>query len=300
MKGFGYLVKEGFKNVYANRIMSLASVCVLVSCLVMTGAAALFSLNVQVIVKDVEKTNETTVYVEKSCTEIEARQIGEEILRLDNVESAAFVSKQDAVKQFKKTLGESLFDRVKSNDPLNDSYRVVLKDLDKYEDTVQQIKAIKGVESILDRRTFAKKLTTVSTLVNIISVAVVAALIVISLFIIANTIRATMYSRRFEISIMKSVGATNMFVRMPFLVEGMIIGILSAALSTGVVALLYNGVARVIFEVAGSWLNPIPFSQIVLPLALIFVLVGVLVGFFGGFISIRKYLKKEGNEILGW
>ncbi len=300
MKGFGYLVKEGFKNVYANRIMSLASVCVLVSCLVMTGAAALFSLNVQVIVKDVEKTNETTVYVEKSCTEIEAKQIGEEILRLDNVESAAFVSKQDAVKQFKKTLGESLFDRVKSNDPLNDSYRVVLKDLDKYEDTVQQIKAIKGVESILDRRTFAKKLTTVSTLVNIISVAVVAALIVISLFIIANTIRATMYSRRFEISIMKSVGATNMFVRMPFLVEGMIIGILSAALSTGVVALLYNGVARVIFEVAGSWLNPIPFSQIVLPLALIFVLVGVLVGFFGGFISIRKYLKKEGNEILGW
>ena len=300
MKGFGYLVKEGFKNVYANRIMSLASVCVLVSCLVMTGAAALFSLNVQVIVKDVEKTNETTVYVEKSCTEIEARQIGEEILRLDNVESAAFVSKQDAVKQFKKTLGESLFDRVKSNDPLNDSYRVVLKDLDKYEDTVQQIKAIKGVKSINDRRTFAKKLTTVSTLVNIISVAVVAALIVISLFIIANTIRATMYSRRFEISIMKSVGATNMFVRMPFLVEGMIIGILSAALSTGVVALLYNGVARVIFEVAGSWLNPIPFSQIVLPLALIFVLVGVLVGFFGGFISIRKYLKKEGNEILGW
>ena len=139
MKGFGYLVKEGFKNVYANRIMSLASVCVLVSCLVMTGAAALFSLNVQVIVKDVEKTNETTVYVEKSCTEIEAKQIGEEILRLDNVESAAFVSKQDAVKQFKKTLGESLFDRVKSNDPLNDSYRVVLKDLDKYEDTVQQI-----------------------------------------------------------------------------------------------------------------------------------------------------------------
>ncbi len=300
MKGFGYLVKEGFKNVYANRIMSLASVCVLVSCLVMTGAAALFSLNVQVIVKDVEKTNETTVYVEKSCTEIEAKQIGEEILRLDNVESAVFVSKQDAVKQFKETLGESLFDRVKSNDPLNDSYRVVLKDLDKYEDTVQQIKAIKGVESINDRRTFAKKLTTVSTLVNIISVAVVAALIVISLFIIANTIRATMYSRRFEISIMKSVGATNMFVRMPFLVEGMIIGILSAALSTGVVALLYNGVARVIFEVAGSWLNPIPFSQIVLPLALIFVLVGVLVGFFGGFISIRKYLKKEGNEILGW
>ena len=135
---------------------------------------------------------------------------------------------------------------------------------------------------------------------NIISIAVVTALIIISLFIIANTIRATMYSRRFEISIMKSVGATNMFVRMPFLVEGMVIGFISAALSTGAAALLYEGIKRVIMEVAGSWFEIIPFSSIVLPLTLIFILVGVLVGFFGGFISIRKYLKKEGNEILGW
>ena len=135
---------------------------------------------------------------------------------------------------------------------------------------------------------------------NIISVAVVTALIIISLFIIANTIRATMYSRRFEISIMKSVGATNMFVRMPFLVEGMVIGLISAAFALGAVALLYEGVKRVIIEVAGTWITVIPFTSIIVPLALAFALVGVLVGFFGGFISIRKYLKKEGNEILGW
>ena len=216
------------------------------------------------------------------------------------MESAKFVSKQEAVNQFRATLGDSLFDRVKDKEPLNDSYRVVIRDLDKYEITIKQIKAIDGVESINDRREFARKLTTVSNLVNIISIAVVTALIIISLFIIANTIRATMYSRRFEISIMKSVGATNMFVRMPFLVEGMVIGFISAALSTGAAALLYEGIKRVIMEVAGSWFEIIPFSSIVLPLTLIFILVGVLVGFFGGFISIRKYLKKEGNEILGW
>ena len=300
MKGFGYLVKEGFKNVYANRIMSIASICVLVSCLVMTGVAALFSLNVQRIVDDVEKTNETTVYIYRDRSSSEARLIGKLIEEIDNVESAKFVSKQEAVNQFRATLGDSLFDRVKDKEPLNDSYRVVIRDLDKYEITIKQIKAIDGVESINDRREFARKLTTVSNLVNIISIAVVTALIIISLFIIANTIRATMYSRRFEISIMKSVGATNMFVRMPFLVEGMVIGFISAALSTGAAALLYEGIKRVIMEVAGSWFEIIPFSSIVLPLTLIFILVGGLVGFFGGFISIRKYLKKEGNEILGW
>ncbi len=300
MKGFGYLVKEGFKNVYANRIMSIASICVLVSCLVLTGAASLFSLNVSAIVTDVEKNNETTVYILRDRSEIEARQIGKQIEAIDNVESALFVSKSEAVQQYKETLGEQLFDRIKDEDPLNDAYRVVIKDLSKYDDTVKQLKAIDGIEKINDRREFAQKLSTISNLINIISIAVVAALIIISLFIIANTIRATMYSRRFEISIMKSVGATNMFVRMPFLVEGMVIGFISAALATGAVALLYEGVKRVITEVAGSWISVIPFSEVVLPLAIAFVIAGVLVGFFGGFISIRKYLKKEGNEILGW
>ncbi len=300
MKGFGYLVKEGLKNVYANRIMSIASICVLVSCLVMTGVAALFSVNVQKIVNEVEKTNETTVYILRERSEIEARQIGNLISNIENVESATFVSRQEAMEQFRSTLGDQLFDRVKGNDPLNDAYRVVIKDLNKYDDTVRQIKAIDGVESVNDRREFARKLSIVSRLINMISFAVVGALIIISLFIIANTIRATMYSRRFEISIMKSVGATNMFVRMPFLVEGMVIGFISAALSTVAVGLLYNGIRRIISEVAGTWIEVIPFNSIVVPLALIFIAVGVLVGFFGGFISIRKYLKKEGNEILGW
>ncbi len=300
MKGFGYLVKEGFRNVYANRIMSIASICVLVSCLVLTGAAALFSLNVTDIVTEVEKNNETTVYILRDRTEIEAKQIGSKIEEIENVESAEFVSKAEAVEQYKESLGDQLFDRIKDKDPLNDAYHVVIKDLDKYEDTIKEIKAIDGVEKINDRREFAAKLTTISNLINIISVAVVTALIIISIFIIANTIRATMYSRRFEISIMKSVGATNMFVRMPFLVEGMIIGFISAALSTGAVALLYEAVKRVIVEVAGSWITVIPFEKVVLPLSLSFIVAGVLVGFFGGFISIRKYLKKEGNEILGW
>jgi len=299
MKGFGYLVKEGFRNVYANRIMSIASICVLVSCLVMTGAASLFSLNVRNIVNEVEKTNETTVYILKDRSELEAKQIGTQLEAIENVEGVTFVSKHVAMEQFKDSLGEQLFNRIKDRDPLNDTYRVSFRDLTKYDETVNQIRQIDGVQSVTDRRNFARKLATVSSLVNWISFGVVAALIVVSLFIIANTIRTTMYSRRFEISIMKSVGATNMFVRMPFLVEGMVIGFISAAIATGVLALLYHAAVGVI-ERIGLGIQAIPFTSILLPMVLAFIAVGVLVGFFGGFISIRKYLKKEGNEILGW
>ena len=325
MKGFGYLVKEGFKNVYANRIMSIASVCVLISCLVMTGAAALFSLNVLKIVDEVEKNNQTTVYLinkniktendengingnkteegnndRKLLSEAEIKVIGDRIKALENVDSIEFISRKDGLDSFKSKLGKEVYEIIKNRDDvLNDSYIVTFKNPEQYNETVEQIKKINGVDSVTDRREFAKKLSDINRLVNIVAICVVTALFIISLFIIANTIRTTMYSRRFEISIMKSVGATNMFVRMPFLVEGVVLGLISAALSTGVVALLYRFADGMMDEV-DLGIEPIPFMDI-LPLVVIaFAATGVLVGFFGGFISIRKYLKKEGNEILGW
>ena len=228
MTGFGYLAKEGFKNVWNNRIMSIASVCVLISCLVLTGAAALFSMNVDNVVESVGKSNETSVYVKDGYSQLEAVYVGKAIEKLDNVESATFLSKEDAIKQYKSTLGDDLFAEMQGRNKLPDSFIVVMKDLSKYDDTVAQIKKIDGVDSISNHRELAKKLTDISNLVNMICVAVVCALTIISIFIIANTIRATMYSRRFEISIMKSVGATNSFVRWPFLIEGMIIGLISA------------------------------------------------------------------------
>ncbi|MBQ4261515.1 MAG: permease-like cell division protein FtsX, partial [Ruminococcus sp.] len=185
--------------------------------------------------------------------------------------------------------------------PLPDSFIVVMHDLSKYDETVAKIQKIPGVDpdTILNRKDFADKLTRISSLVNLISVAVVSALLVISLFIIANTIRATMYSRRFEISIMKSVGATNSFVRMPFLVEGMVIGLISAIIATGVLVLVYQGVGMVV-ENAQSMFDFIPILQVLPYAAAAFILFGIFVGFCGGFLSIRKYLKMEGNEILGW
>ena len=299
MTGFGYLAKEGFKNVWNNRIMSIASVCVLISCLVLTGAAALFSMNVDNVVESVGKSNETSVYVKDGYSQLEAVYVGKEIEKLDNVESATFLSKEDAIKQYKSTLGDDLFAEMQGRNKLPDSFIVVMKDLSKYDDTVAQIKKIDGVDSISNHRELAKKLTDISNLVNMICIAVVCALTIISIFIIANTIRATMYSRRFEISIMKSVGATNSFVRLPFVVEGIVLGVISGVLSLAVVWGVYEIAVQkgneIIFDTIG--VNLLPFTDYALPMLGAFVLIGIISGVGGSLITMSKYLNKEGSEI---
>lgn len=299
MSGFGYLVKEGFKNVWNNRIMSIASVCVLISCLVLTGAAGLISLNVAKAVESVGQTNETTVYLKDEVTGLEAVYLGKEIEKIDNIISATFYSKEDAILDFKDSLPEDVFMNMQGDDnPLPDAYIIAMEDLSKYDETIAQVMKLEGVDSINNRSEIAKKLTDISNLVSSVSFLIVLALMIISLFIIANTIRATMYSRRFEISIMKSVGATNSFVRLPFLVEGVVIGIFSSLLATGALAFVYEAVMTAVREFVH--IQTIPFSDVFPYVIILFVSSGIVIGAIGSFISIRKYLKMEGNEILGW
>lgn len=299
MSGFGYLVKEGFKNVWSNRIMSIASIGVLISCLVLTGTASLFSFNVEKVVDTIGQSNETNVYIKDGYSQLEAIYIGKDIERIDNVVSAQFYSKEDAFEQYREELGEELFNRIEDRNPMPDSFIVIMEDLSLYDQTVEQIMKIEGVDSVNSHEEIARKLTKISNLVNWVCIAIISALIIISLFIIANTIRATMYSRRYEISIMKSVGATNNFVRLPFLVEGIVIGLVSALISTGAISLLYVSIMSAIEQFI-SFFEAVPLESIILPVSLSFVFAGVFIGLFGSFISIRKYLKMEGNEILGW
>lgn len=280
--------------------MSIASVCVLISCLVLTGAASLFSMNVAQVVDSVGQSNETSVYIKRDYSQLEAVYIGKEIEKLDNVASTSFLSKEEAMEQFKQQLGDdALFAEMQGRNQLPDTIIVVMDDLSKYDSTVEQIKKIEGVEDVSSHSEIAETLTQMSNLVSAISFGVTLALTIVSIFIIANTIRVTMYSRRFEISIMKSVGATNMFVRWPFLMEGMVIGFISALLATGAVALLYEVIMNAVQQMLPI-INPIPLMNVIWFVAGAFIIAGVVIGFFGSFISIRKYLKMEGNEILGW
>lgn len=299
ISGFGYLIKEGVKNVWNNRIMSIASVCVLISCLVLTGSAVLLSMNVARIVESVGDSNETTVYLKDDVSNVEAAYIGRDLEKLSNVSTVEFYSKEDAFKEYEDVLGEEIFANLQGDDnPLPDAYHISMVDLSKYAQTVSQITAIDGVDSVSNRSEIAERLTSINNLVTTVSLWIILALTVISLFIVSNTIRMTMYSRRFEISIMKSVGATNSFVRIPFVIEGMLMGLISAVLSTGLLYFLYNGIMEVITNIIP--ITPIPIQNVIAIVAGAFVIAGMLIGALGGFISIRKYLKKEGNEILGW
>ncbi|MBQ4128287.1 MAG: permease-like cell division protein FtsX [Ruminococcus sp.] len=298
---FGYLIKEGFKNVWSNRIMSLASVGVLISCLILTGSAIMLSINVSTVVESVGESNVTTVYLEDDVSELEAVYIGKSLTKIDNVTSADFYDKDEAILAYKDVLGEEVFvNMTEDNNPLPHAYHIVMADLSLYDQTVEEILKVEGVNSVSSRSDVAEKLTSLNTLVTTMSFWIILALAIISLFIISNTIRMTMFSHRFEISIMKSVGATNSFVRIPFVIEGIIIGLVSAGLSIGALTLLYDAVIKAIKSILPLDVY-VPFEGPVMWTVIIaFVCAGVLVGALGSLLSIRKYLKKEGNEILGW
>ncbi|MBR2715578.1 MAG: permease-like cell division protein FtsX [Ruminococcus sp.] len=295
----GYLIREGFKNIWSNRIMSLASIGVLISCLVLTGSAIMLSVNVSTIVESVGDSNVTTVYLEDDITELEAVYVGKSIEKVDNITQASFYPKDEAILAYKDVLGEEVFVNMSGDDnPLPHAYHVVMADLSQYDKTVEQLLKVEGVNSVSSRSDVAEKLTSLNTLVTMMSFWIILALAIISLFIISNTIRMTMFSHRFEISIMKSVGATNSFVRTPFVIEGVIIGLVSAGVSIGALALLYDAVFKAVQNILP--LDYVPFSDVMWFIIIAFTAAGVIVGALGSLLSIRKYLKKEGNEILGW
>ncbi len=295
----GYLIKEGFKNIWSNRMMSLASVGVLISCLILTGSALMLSVNVSTIVSSVGDSNVTTVYLEDELSELEAVYVGKSIEKLGNVTDATFYPKDEAILAYKDVLGEEVFVNMSGDDnPLPHAYHIVMADLSLYDQTVEQILKVDGVNSVSSRSDVAEKLTSLNTLVTMMSFWIILALAIISLFIISNTIRMTMFSHRFEISIMKSVGATNSFVRTPFVIEGVIIGLVSAGVSIGALTLLYDAVIKAVQNILPF--QYVPFEDVMWVIIIAFVAAGVVVGALGSLLSIRKYLKKEGNEILGW
>ena len=300
LSSLGYLLKEGVKNIWSNRTMSFASGGVLVSCLLLTGAAVLFSMNVDVAMKSLEGNNSTTVYLQEGLPTLTSLRVGQEIKQLDNIEECEFVSKQDAVQNMLDMLGDDgtvLEGLLGDENFLPDAFRISMKDLNLYDETAAQIEAINGVDEIIDYSDIAEQLTSLDNLVTSVGFWIVLILSLVSLFIISNTIRVTMFSRRLEISIMKSVGATNWFVRVPFIVEGVIIGLLSGGVASGLLVLVYNKLVSSIASI--PLFSPVDIGPITWRITLIFMLAGALFGALGGLITLGKYLKKEGGDLGG-
>ena len=325
---FRYLMGEGVKSTWANRLMSLASVGVLVACMVIIGLALLISENVSRALGKLEEQNVAMVYmkdyswalysdeVEKVTEggdqngitdsmyvihdEKEAKELCDKIAKLNNVEAVEYISGEQGLQSIKSEMiegQEQFFDFLEEEhgNPLPAAAKVTMKDMSRFEETVEQIKTLDGVDNIKAQDDLAEKITVGKKGLFIAGAWIISILLIISLVVVSNTIRITMYSRKLEISIMKAVGATDSFVRIPFVVEGVLIGLLSAVIAEGLLYFCYRVATETIAETLGTS-EIVHYSEMALYLFGVFVAIGVFAGAIGSFIMIGKYLRREGSE----
>ncbi|MBQ8503268.1 MAG: permease-like cell division protein FtsX [Clostridia bacterium] len=293
-----YLTKMGAHNLIANRSMSFSSISVLTACLLLIGISLMILLNIQTLVKDVEKQNVVIAFVKDDADDTVVAQVGADLRAIPDVTNVEFVSKEVAYQEQLADFGveQDLFDDVIEN-PLPDSYRISVGNLEEFNVTLEKIKAVNNVAAVRESQELVNQISTLQSSITVICIMIVIVLVFVSMFIISNTIRITMVSRKIDIQVMKSVGATNVFICWPFMIEGIIIGLISGILATGLtfaVEALEGEAMQSLLSMFGS--KAISIMEYLPILIASYLLSGILISSFGSLFSIRKYLKKEGSE----
>lgn len=298
ISSFKYLVGEGFKNVWRNRVMSFTSIGVLTTCLIIVGTAYLITVNVNSIVKYIEGQSEMVAFVDNEVSDEEILVIEDKIKSISNVKSYEFISETQGLENFKVTLGDDAFllDGFEDRNVVPPMFEVKVKDLSVSRATANEIKNIAGIFDVNSSDEVADTLTYVQNTVNTFGSILILALAVISLVIISNTIRATIFTRRKEINIMKYVGATNSFIRIPFVVEGFLLGLISATTAFLIIWGSYHYLTSAFLTEGTVWIQSmlesiIPFKDLALDLGIFFVATGTILGMLGSSISIRNHAK---------
>ena len=289
---FRYFAHEGLSNMFSHGFMSFAAIGITVACLLIMGTFTLVAVNANELLRDLEQENEILAYVDDSYDEAQARALEKKLLSIPNVASATFISKEEAMENFVEQYpDEALFQDL---DPeiLRDRYAIKIADLRQQKQTVERVKAVEGIAKVNAYEEIAGGFITVRNVATVVCVALIAILFVVSVFIISNTIKLTTFDRREEIAIMRMVGATNGFIRWPFVYEGFMIGILSAVIAFGLQWLLYEAVAK---GVANSdtlkLIHVVDFTTFWKPVAAVFAGAGILIGVGGSLSAIRKFLQ---------
>ena len=291
LNNIGYLLKEGFRGIFLHGFMSFAAVCVTVACLVIVGSFSILAYNLDVMVEELNQTSEILVYIDSDLPDAEARSIGTKINLLDNVLQATFVSREEALQDFIADHdGDSAFSGVQASD-LRHRYVVTLEDNTLMQQTDEQLKALPGVAKTNAAYELAEGFSTIQSVLHIVTYAVIAILLVVSLLIISNTVKLAMYDRKDEIAIMKMVGATNGFIRLPFIVEGFTLGMVGAILAFGLEWVGYDALVLRVSEVDSLQLFTfVPFQELLIPMVVVFAGAGMFVGIVGSWTSIRKFM----------
>ena len=289
----GYYISEGVHSIFTHGFMSFAAVCMIVACLIIMGSFTLLAVNLDSMLGDLESENEMVAYIDDSLTQEQARALQSTLAAVDNVSQLTFVAKEAALEDFKskrQEIADVLNDL--PNDAFQDRYRVHVVDIEKMAQTKEALEAVEGVSDVRAAIEIANGFVLVRNIATGVALALVGVLLVVSLFIIANTIKLATFYRREEIAIMKMCGATDGFIEWPFVVEGMLLGLTGALIAFLAQWGLYQMVAKFAIQGNGlSLVNMISYGTMAPTILAVFCGVGAFIGVAGSLFAIRKFLQ---------
>ncbi len=291
INNLGYLIKEGVKSVFKHGFMSFAAICVTVACLLLVGIFASVMYNLNIMVDDLNQTNEILVYIDETLPDSEAESLETYIRALDNIHSAEFIHRDQALEDFlKEHQNDPVFSGLDAS-TFRHRVVVVLEDNNLMKDTIDDLYKVSGVAEIVAHYELAEGFTMIQDMLEVVFILVLMALLAVSLLIISNTVKMAMYSRQNEIAIMKMVGATKGFIRLPFVVQGFLLGMLGAGLAFAAEWWLYDALLKKLEQMDTlNMFSFVPFEQLMVPMIFVFAAAGMFVGIVGSWSSIRKFL----------
>lgn len=301
LTSFKYLVNQGFNGIWYNRVNSFASFCIITISLFMVGLSVLVSANITRIIGNIERRNEVIVVIRDGTPDNNITLLGDQLKANGNIVEISFYSKEDAWTDMQKDMSDeekSLFQYLQNN-PLPDTYKVRIEKIEDLSKTVSEIELMNGVELVKAPNDFASLLINIRNVCGVLFSVITIALIIISLVIISNATRASVFARRKEINIMRYVGASRSFIRIPFFVEGLVIGLISAVVAFGLTWFGYTEVYAILTQYLKSWNfistsgneGLIPMASIALRVAIGYLACGIIISAFGTVISTRKHIK---------
>ena len=291
---FGYFIHEGVSNLFSHGFMSFAAIGITVACLLIMGTFTLVAYNAEMLLETLQSEYEILAFVDESYNDAQTKAVGEQLRKLPNVKAVEFITREEAMEAFEE---RTLDDYMRANieaDMFRDRYAVYVEDLNLVRQTAEAVKSVDGIgeKDVRVDEDIAGGFIMVRNVAGAVSLALIAILLVVSIFIISNTIRLTTFDRRDEIAIMKMVGATNGFIRWPFVYEGFLLGLLSSAIAFGLQWLVYASVAKGITAADTlKFISIVPFAEIWKPVAISFGAAGILIGVGGSLTAIRKFLQ---------
>ncbi len=286
------MIREGFRSIKTHGLMSFATVTIIMACLIIMGSVALLSLNINYLIKDLEKQNEVVAFVDDEIEdEEEAKAIGSQILAVGNISAADFVSRSEAMQNYMSKYDKSLMEGIDET-VFRHRFIIHLNDIEKLAQTKEALEGVPGIARVRAHQEYADTFVKIRNIVSGVALVLMAILVFVSMFIMSNTIKLATFSRREEIAIMKMVGASNGFIRLPFVVEGLVLGLLGGGLGFLAQWGLYNLVTRSLMEsITGDILEVVPFLSIAPLILAVYLGIGVVIGVFGGVNAIKNYLK---------